>query len=179
MKAIGISELSIGTFRDIWINIFLVNKYDVFALYEKMRFALTPEQKKMINEDIKNENPFTMIWNGLCWENVILPVYFLNGQKLSGRYKILTNAEADKYHMVVFDCVEHLLIDPTYEKFQDCELLDGHSCKGTDCTKLMLGEQCFYFELEYYLRDFEIQGDQSFNTQLREVGGRFLEAIGA
>lgn len=106
-----------------------------------------------------------------CWENIIIPIYVLNGEKLDGRFKVLSNAEAKDYHFVIYDKDTLTIYDPTYEKRLDLQ------SRGTERTKPMLGNACYFFDLGYYLREFELQGNGAFTSQLREYGGRFLDAV--
>lgn len=177
MTKIDPQPLSIGSFRALWSDPFRANKDRCYWLFEKMRFYLAPDIKADIQEGMRADDPFTLIWNGFCWENIIVPIYILNGEKLDGRFKVLTRART-KYHFVILDEIANTIYDPTYEKASGVPLLEPKSrCLGNACTKPMLSRTCYYFDLSFYLREFELPRDTSFTHQLREYGGRFLEAV--
>lgn len=58
----------------------------------------------------------------LCWENIILPIYYLNYKNLTGNYKVLTNycrikvQSNDDLHFIIYDIQNSYIYEPTYEK---------------------------------------------------------------
>lgn len=178
MTKINPQNIVVGSFGSLWAGPFQSNKDRCFHLYEKMRHTLPPSVEKDIAKEMAANNPFALVWSNLCWENIIVPIFILNGGNLGGRFKVLTNAKKEKYHFVIFDSETNTVYDPTYEKYPDSQLLAPKNlCAGTNCTKPMLGKSCHYFDLGYYLREFELQGNESFMSQLREYGSRFLDAV--
>ena len=176
---IDISSFPVGVFLDVWRPLFDSNKDRYRDLYFEMRKHLSPGPKKEIIADVAKSDPFAFIFNSLCWENIIVVTYALNENKTVGRFKVLTNNLEDGYHFVIFDEVDKVIFDPTYEKFPEENLSEKTRCKGTGCTKEFLGTDCIYMNLEFYLRDFSLPENINFNSQLREYGDRFLRAIGA
>lgn len=98
-------------------------------LYCQMRQP-SLSQKQLLREAFDQSRPFAFIWNGLCWENIILPIFALNDYTLQGKYKVLTNAIKGQYHFVIFDSKNAVIYDPTFEKANDSRLIDGDLCKG-------------------------------------------------
>lgn len=177
MTPINPQTLQIGNFANLWRDIFVKNKEGLFQGYKGLREKeiLTADATRAIREQMEQSSPFAFVWLHFCWENIILPIFVLNGCELEGRYKILTNAAAEEnFHAVIFDKKDGILFDPTYEKFSDTALVEGSACKGTDCMKVVLGTGCFFFDLSFYFDRFEVPG-QRIIPQIKDAGKYFRE----
>ncbi len=145
---INLKGIKIKGFFEHFNLIFKENEDDFKKIYKSMletglnKNLLECEWKKILEQFPNN----FYIVGGLCWENIILPIYFLNGNKLSGEYKVLTNYcslpsnNNGEMHFVIYESKNKYILDPTYEK-----------CNITKKTKKKLGNNCCYFDLKDYL----------------------------
>ncbi|MBY0413719.1 MAG: hypothetical protein K2Q18_06120 [Bdellovibrionales bacterium] len=176
---IDISKIPIEDFSKTWSAHFEKENSEMFKFYSMMR-CFTANQEYDLNSLRQAWGVYLFIVNTLCWENIILPIYWLNGKKLTGNYKVLTNNKKDGFHVAIYDEANSTILDPTYEKASDVQLIPGNKSKGTACTKLMLGNECYYFDLEYYLSEFKMKDQSWLAEDLGEKNDRikkYMESI--
>ncbi len=107
---------------------------------------------------------------GGCAENVVFPIYMLNGKSKKGDFKVLVN-HTDNFHCVVFQESTNTIFDPTYEKMKDqiIDLPNGRSFIGLGATFPMLGEDCFFMELEEYLATYSFKNNSTQTDQIHDL----------
>lgn len=170
MNSIKINKDMIKSFADIWREASKdFSQDDIDTFYKIMPCKIKDDQlTKEISS--KNYSTFNYFRMGGCAENIVFPIYMLNGKSKKGDFKVLTN-HVDNFHCVIYQESTNLIFDPTYEKMKDqiIDLPNGKSFIGLGATFSMLGENCVFMELEEYLTTYSFKDNSTQTDQIHDL----------
>jgi len=171
MKKLQITKEMIKPFEKLWQELTKNFKQSDIDLFYKVVPCKKNDEElaKAIASKLYSTFNYFRMWGGA--ENIVFPIYMLNGKSKTGDFKVLTNDSDESLHCVIYQESTHSIFDPTYEKMKDekIELPNGDSYIGLEATFPMLGQTCVTMELEEYLTTYSFKNNSAQTDQIHDL----------
>lgn len=171
MENLQITKEMAKPFEKLWQELTKnFNQSDIDLFYKVVPCKQKDEQlAKAIASNLYSTFHYFRMWG--CAENIVFPIYMLNGKSKMGDFKVLTNDSDESLHCVIYQGSTNSIFDPTYEKMKDekIELPNGTSYIGVEATFSMLGQNGVIMELEEYLTTYSFKNNSKQTNQIHDL----------